>query len=82
MAKSFLYAIQDDTGREVCSIHLEPEKFGDVEANCDEPRETVSIVHNGDVVASGLIPSAAEGLFLHRFPSDNKLADPVTKRVC
>jgi hypothetical protein len=82
MAKSYLYACQDETGREVCSVYLEPEKLGDVEASCDDARENVSIRHNGEVVASGVIPSAAEGLFLHRWDADAKLSDPVTKRVC
>jgi hypothetical protein len=82
MAKSYLYAVQDDTGREVCAVHLEPAKFGDVMASCDEARENVSIRHNGEVVASGSVPAAAEALLLHRWEADAKLSDPVTKRVC
>jgi hypothetical protein len=82
MAKSYLYAVQDDTGRELCSVKLEPEKLGDVTAKCNEEKDSVQIFLRDAVVATGSVPGYAEELHLHRWPITDKLANPVSKRVC
>jgi hypothetical protein len=82
MAKSYLYAVQDQDGRELTSVVLEPEKLRDVTASCNEAKDTVMIFHAGVEVRRATVPNTAETLDLCRWPADAKLSDPVRKRAC
>lgn len=81
MAKTYLYAVQKDTGHEVVSAEVEVAKVGDVEAQWLESG-LVRLVHLGDVVATGAeVVDFSVELTLYRWPADDKLADPVAHPV-
>lgn len=73
----YLYGIQDENGREVCSVTLEVEP-GEVHAT--RVNDVVSIVHLTEVVAQG--NHEGDGtLTLHRWPADDKLSEPISAPV-
>lgn len=75
---TYLYAIQSEDGREVCSWQGEVDKVGDVTAEIG-PGNTVHLRHGSELVATGATQSDAV-LTLHRWGAD-KLADPVSHPV-
>lgn len=76
---SMLYAVQDENGREVVSAHVDVEKVSDVRA-VYEPGNVVSLVFE-DLVIEQAPHSGDSPLTLYRWPSDDKLADPVERPV-
>lgn len=75
---SYLYAVQDEQGREVVSAHVDVEKVTDVTAKKDG--DVVDLVFEDIVIETG--DYSGEGrLTLLRVPSDDKLADPVRHPV-
>jgi hypothetical protein len=79
--KSYLYAVQRESGHEVVSATVEVKKVGDVEAQ-HMPNGLVRLVHDGEVVATGdSVVDEGEKLSLHRWPADDKLSEPVSKPV-
>lgn len=76
---SFLYAVQDSTGREIVSAHVDVEKVSDVGAVYD-PGNVVSLVF-GDIVIEQAHHAGEGPLTLCRWPSDDKLAEPVKHPV-
>ncbi len=77
--QSYLYAVQDDQGREIVSAHVEVEKVSDVRAVYDAGN-TVSLVFEDIVIEQGHHDGSGP-LTLHRWPSDDKLAQPVSHPV-
>ena len=77
--KEYLYAVQDETGREVVSIKFTTDKVSQVFAS--RKKDTVSLCHVEDgTMAVGKY--AGEGpLTLCRWDADDKLADPVSHPV-
>lgn len=79
---SMLYAVQDNQGREVISAHVDVEKVSDVSAYHEVGHDKVSLLFDDDVVIdSGTTSAAAGTLTLCRWPSDDKLAEPVKHKV-
>lgn len=81
---SYLYAVQDDQGREVVSAHVDVEKVGDVTAVLIESEAS------GDVGAALMFEDieidrgSSNGnvnLRLLRWPSDDKLSEPVEHSI-
>lgn len=71
---SYLYAVQDDQGREIVSAHVDVELVGDVTAKREG--DTVDLNFEDVVIETG--DYFGEGaLTLWRWPSDDKLAAPV-----
>lgn len=76
---SYLYAVQDENGREIVSAHVDVEKVSDVTASFGE--STVQLLFE-DVVIDEAAWLAEDGpVTLHRWPSDDKLAKPVSHPV-
>jgi len=75
--KSFLYAVQDQNGREIVSAVVEVEKVGDVTASVKDNLVTLSTPGLDQVER---VPKGAE-LTLHRWDADDKLAEPVSHPV-
>lgn len=76
--KTYLYAVQDDNGRELLAIEAEVEKVSEVKAAFD----------GGDIVLlkgkTEITRAAADDSktwTLHRWPADDKLSAPVSHRV-
>lgn len=71
---SYLYAVQDDQGREIVSAHVDVEKVTDITASYRDKIVTLSFedldVQSGSYDGDGT-------LTLWRWPSDDKLAEPV-----
>lgn len=77
-ARRYLFAVQDATGREVCSWTGEVAKVADVSTLVAHGE--IAIQHLGETVA-GPVQLPAGELVLHRWPMSNKLATPVSKPV-
>ena len=75
---SFLYAIQDQDGREIVSAHVDVEQVSDVTAV--KAGDTVDIVFEDIVIETGDYFDEGK-LTLYRWPSDDKLATPVAHLV-
>jgi hypothetical protein len=82
--KSYLYAVQDDQGREVVSWSGEVEKVSDVTAKAESQGNSEDTVYlldaEGKILSSALV-AGAKGLVLHRWPADDKLSAPVSHAV-
>jgi hypothetical protein len=72
---TFLYAVQDATGRELLAWTGQPAKVGDVTADADDTR--VRLLHQGKPVAEAP-RNGATGLVLHRWDAADKHAAPVS----
>ncbi len=77
---SYLYAVQDNQGREIVSAHVDVEKVGDVTARKDPEYDTVELVFEDIVIEQGRYDGEGS-LTLCRWPSDDKLAEPVKHPV-
>lgn len=75
---SFLYAIQDEQGREIVSAHVDVEQVSDVTAV--RSGDTVDLTFEDIVIETGDYFEDGQ-LTLHRWPSDDKLAAPVSHPV-
>ena len=75
---SYLYAVQDDNGREVVSAHVDVEKVSDVEAHRQDGNVQLRFE---DVVIEETPYDVDSLLTLFRWPSDAKLADAVERPV-
>lgn len=78
-AKPYLFAVQDSNGREVCSVTYETARVGDVLTKIEDGRVHIGTKADGSL-ADG---PAVEGMTytLHRWPTDDKLGEPVSKPV-
>ncbi len=75
---SYLYAVQDEQGREIVSAHVDVEKVTDITAV--RSGDVVDLMFEDVIVKTG--DYFGEGqLTLLRWPSDDKLADPVRHPV-
>jgi len=82
MSKSYLFAVQRESGHEVVSATLEVAKVSDVTARRNDETAKVELVKGRTVVAtSDATATADEVLTLHRWPADDKLAEPVSKAL-
>lgn len=77
--KSYLYAVQDEQGREVVSFTAEVEKVSEVSAE-PGPGDTIRLMQHDVLLASAELPSEGK-LTLYRWPADDKLSDPVAHPV-
>lgn len=75
----YLFAVQDENGREVVSWKGDVDKVSEVEAS-EDPNGVVVISHGGEVVAEATRDGDGS-LTLHRWPADDKLAKPVSRAV-
>jgi len=75
---SYLYAVQDAEGREIVSAHVDVEKVTDIKAAREEGQVRLHFEYI-DVVDPAADPGGE--LSLCRWPSDDKLADPVKHPV-
>lgn len=81
---SYLYAVQDANGREIVAAHVDVEKVGDIRAEAfpsGPSATTVELLFEDITVAEGYVEGAQLPLTLHRWPSDEKLSDPVSHPV-
>jgi hypothetical protein len=76
---SYLYAVQDSEGREVVSAHVDVEKVTDVHA--ERENDEVRLMFEDVVVETGTTRADPGSLVLLRWPSDDKLSDPVRHTV-
>ena len=82
MSKSYLFAVQRESGHEVVSATLEVAKVTEVTARRNDETAKVELVKGKEVVAvSDDTATADEVLTLHRWPADDKLAEPVSKAL-
>lgn len=79
MAKSYLYAVQDQDGRELLSWQGEVEKVGDITA--EHRIAQIALVQEGTGTLA--LGDVVEGFdyTLYRWPADDKLAEPVAHRI-
>lgn len=78
MATEYLFAVQDQNGREVIAVKAEVDKVGDISAAIQDDK--LNILYRGDVI--GTATDLPEGpLMLHRWKVKDKLAEPVSKSV-
>ena len=75
---SHLYAVQDEQGREIVSAHVDVERVSDVTATQD-PDGNVYLLFEDLTIEHA--PDPGGKLTLHRWPSDDKLATPVSHPV-
>lgn len=76
---SYLYAVQDQNGREVVSAHVDVEKVSDVHAEL--VGDQVVLAFEDLIIEQGDYWPTTGQLTLHRWPSDDKLATPVSHPV-
>ncbi len=78
---SYLYAVQDDQGRELISEHVDVEKVSDVSGRIvrGDGGDDVVQLHFEDIVIKEAPIDSGQVLSLCRWPSDNKLADAVCR---
>lgn len=85
MAKSYLWAVQDQAGREVCHWRGEVERVSEVtsDVTCGEDGQPYArIWRNGTIEALGAItPELTGRLTLHRWFAKDKLAESVKHSV-
>lgn len=81
MAKRYLFALQDQTGREITSAYVETDKVGDVTARLNEDRSLAFLEHKGEEINRGSVASSVEEVVLLRWPAEDKLSTPVRKTV-
>lgn len=81
---SYFYFVQDETGREVVSAHVDVEKVSDVHAELVESEadgDTGAALFFEDLEIARGSANGQVDLTLHRTPSDDKLAKPVSHPV-
>lgn len=76
--KKYLYAVQDENGREVLAAEVETDKVSSVKATFDG--DEIVLQKDGDTVAKAPA-EPARTYRLHRWPADDKLSEPVSKTV-
>jgi hypothetical protein len=77
MAKSYLFYVQDEAGREIAHWRGEVERVTEVTA--DLAGGEVRLQRNDVTLATGTDPGGQ--LALYRVPADDKLAEPVRHPV-
>lgn len=75
----YLYAVQDDGGREICAAVIDTDRVSDVTA-VQTDDGTVAILLTGDEVVTGRVPDGKQ-VMLYRWPADDKLSEPQSHRV-
>lgn len=81
---SYLYAVQDQNGREVVSAHVDVERVSDVHAELVESEaagDTGAALYFEDIEIDRGSANGQVELTLYRWPSDDKLATPVSHPV-
>lgn len=78
--REYLFAIQDPSGREVCSARLRVERVSSVTATKNDD-DIARILLDGEVIAQGHTEAAGDELGFHRWLATDKLADPVSHGV-
>ena len=79
---SYLYAVQDDQGREIVSAHVDVEKVSDVTAVIDRRGdEDVVELRFEDLVIEGAVIDGGEVLSLCRWRSHDKTAAAVCRPI-
>jgi hypothetical protein len=76
--KKYLFAVQDQNGREVLAAEIETDKVSDVTATISDGK--VSLEREGEEITS-LEVTEGQVLTLHRWPADDKLSEPVSKPI-
>jgi len=76
----YLFAVQDQNGREVASWKGTVAKVGDVASVEYGDTQKVEIRNVDEVVAEG-DTIVGNAYTLHRWPADDKLADPISHPV-
>lgn len=74
---NYLFAVQDNTGREVLSKYHEVDKVSTISAVATGG--SVDLVADGDPIATAEDPGG--DLWLYRWPADDKLGTPVKHKV-
>lgn len=81
---SYLYAVQDNQGREIVSAHVDVEKVGDVTAHLLHVEATDdyrAVLAFEDVEIDSASTNGEVDVVLCRWPSDDKLSEPVKHPV-
>lgn len=81
---SYLYAVQDKQGREIVSEHVDVEKVGDVTAylrHAEAEDDYIAVLTFEDVEIASASANGETDVTLLRWPSDDKLSDPVRHDV-
>lgn len=79
---SYLYAVQDDQGRELISEHVDVEKVSDVEARfAHRGDQDVVQLHFDGIVLKEADVDGGEVLSLCRWPSHDKTATAVCRPI-
>jgi hypothetical protein len=76
--KKYLYAVQDENGREILSAEVETDQVSEVTAKAIKD-EVVLRVKSEEVARAAF--SADQKLQIHRWPADDKLSEPVSKKI-
>ena len=76
--KKYLYAVQDENGREILAAEVETEKVSRVTAERQDGE--VVLLLDGEKITSAPVPDE-KVVRLHRWPSDDKLSEPVSKPI-
>lgn len=78
--RTYLFAVQDDAGREVCSGEAKLDRVSEVSAvKVDDT--VVRIVRGDEIVAAGESSLPLAELHFLRWPAQAKESTPVRKRV-
>ena len=75
--RSYLWAVQTDDGREVCSATADVAKVSEVKARVVGGQVEI---HRGDQVLASA-PNPGGTIDLHRWPAEDKLSKSVSSRV-
>lgn len=80
-ARTYLFAVQDATGRELCSAEVTVERVAEIAV--ERVGDVVRICRGGEALVAGRVSAgpAGERLALHRWPGAKKLAKPVTHKI-
>lgn len=76
---TYLYAVQDSQGREVCSAKVDVERVSEVTAHLDGDRVVLFGEERGELGSGPAVQG--ETYTLYRWPADDKLANPVRHPV-
>ena len=76
--KKYLYAVQDENGREVLAAEIETDKVSSVSAKLEDGKAVLEF--NGEKVTEADVREGAS-LKLHRWPADDKLSEPTSKSL-
>lgn len=78
---SYLFAVQDQTGREITSWTGDVERVSDVFATQLDKDHVVIGLDGEGVSEPGFVPADAGKLTLYRWPADDKMSKPVAHPV-